>query len=234
MLAFGLGLVLGLLIGIIVPAEYRLWRETRSERDQRITERIYQPLYDELAGAAEANLPRDGPELRSHWDTLESHQQLQVRESLRTDLNDYSQKLKRVNLLESELSDVQDIRQSLPYGMLETRVTENGSKTRVTTPARASEEINLPIEEFLIEYGSVIETSMSAEEMHRRLAGTALQPFVAAWDEEYPGWEDAFWNAFQANGGYLVERAEERQQLIESDIPEHAARIRQTIGQRLQ
>lgn len=232
-LAFVVGLVLGLLIGIVVPVEYRQWRETRSNRNRRIIERILQPLYDEVSSAAGGDLPRDGRDYRSYWETLDSHQRLHVNDTLQNELTDYSEKLKRLNLLDSELSDIKNIRKTLPYGMIETRVTGNDSTTLVKTPSGANWEFELPIEEFLLEYGSLIINSMSAEEMHRNLSGTDLEPFVAAWDEEYPGWEASFWKAFHTEGDDLVDVAKERQHLLHSEIPDHATRIQNLLEKRL-
>ena len=154
-------------------------------------------------------------------------------DTLQAALNDYSERLKRVNLLDSELSDIQDIRQQLPYGMFETRATDHGTIPLVKTPEGADEKIELSLSDFLLEYGSLIDTSMSAEEMHRRLAGTDLRPFVDAWDREYPGWQESFWTAFNEEGAGLVGAAEERQQLVQSELPDHAAEIRDRLERRL-
>lgn len=232
-LAFVLGLILGVLIGIIVPVEYRLWRKAKTRRSHQLKNRILRPLYNELSDAAEGDLPQDERGYQSHWQTLDSHQQRQVEEPLRNELAEYSKKLKRVNSLDAELSEINQIRKSLPYGMIETQVTETGSTTLFTTPSGAPEAVQLPIDEFLVEYGSLVTNSMSPEEMHRELAGTDLKPFVAAWDDEYPDWEESFWNAFNEDRDGLVDTAKERKYLLQTGIPEHAGRIRDMLEDRL-
>lgn len=226
---------LSIFSGIVVALVSGYIAQVR-ENQRWVKEEVYRPLYDELASAAEGNLPRQGRGFRSKWEEFDRFQKFHVDNGLRQDLDDYARMLQSLSDKKEELVGSEELLEILPEGLADTQGSDIVLVNRRDDEGRIRGHIE--VGDWLeIFRGIIIETENPAE-MRERLIEHSEENELGhernfrKWDKQYPDWPEKFWEAFRGGSHESIDSVK-RVGELKTDISEQATALRDGIEKRI-
>lgn len=227
--------LLSIIAGIVVALVSGYIAQVR-ENQRWVKEEVYRPLYDEIASAAEGNLPREGQGFGSKWDDVDRFQRFHVDKGLRQALDDYAGKLQSLSDRKEELEGSEELLEILPEGLADTQGSD------IVLVNRRDDEGGIrgyiEVGDWLEIFSGIIIEAENPTKMRERLIeyseenGLGHERNFRKWDKQYPDWQEKFWEAFRGGSHESIDSVE-RVEELKADISEQASELRDEIEGRI-